>query len=326
MNKEDFQLKYPNHGHKFYDAFRQLIHQIQAQQQQQQHSPTSIEGNNANDLLGLQSKFNWILWIFLWRVYTIWQSTYLDSPVVHHHQTNGDCWSMMPPAVEQNYLHPNSMVLPDNNIGGYCGAQDRQQYQMDSSYAYLNSANHHSHHHHHQSKGLSYGDPLQIHNGFQQQQQQHQLQHHESYDSYSSLDMMGVCWWIFTTTRTSRFELFVCVFLSLRWSLRELLERNAFRSGGDHGSQWRHHHQHGRFETCGPADGQQTQQPTEEARSRLRKAVGIHPRSSSRSQILSQHGPLGGRQRRRFPHRSEREVGQLVGHHQEQSAHDVRKT
>jgi hypothetical protein len=51
MNKEDFQLKYPNHGHKFYEAFRQLVHQIQIQQQ---HSPAIIEGN-ANDLLGLQS-------------------------------------------------------------------------------------------------------------------------------------------------------------------------------------------------------------------------------------------------------------------------------
>jgi hypothetical protein len=59
MNKEDFQLKYPNHGHKFYEAFRQLVHQIQIQQQQQQqqqqHSPAIIEGN-ATDLLGLQSK------------------------------------------------------------------------------------------------------------------------------------------------------------------------------------------------------------------------------------------------------------------------------
>ena len=53
MNKEDFQLKYPNHGHKFYEAFRQLVHQIQIQQQQQ-HSPAIIE-NNATDLLGLQS-------------------------------------------------------------------------------------------------------------------------------------------------------------------------------------------------------------------------------------------------------------------------------
>ncbi len=98
---------------------------------------------------------------------------------------------MMPPAIEQqNYLHSNGMVLPDNSIA-YCGAQDRQQYnQMDSSYVYLNSANHHSSHHHHQSKGLAYGDPLQVHNGFQHQQQQQQ-QHHESYDSYSSLDIMG---------------------------------------------------------------------------------------------------------------------------------------
>jgi hypothetical protein len=54
MNKEDFQLKYPNHGHKFYEAFRQLVHQIQIQQQQQQHSPAIIE-NSATDLLGLQS-------------------------------------------------------------------------------------------------------------------------------------------------------------------------------------------------------------------------------------------------------------------------------
>lgn len=53
MNKEDFQLKYPNHGHKFYEAFRQLVHQIQIQQQQQ-HSPAIIE-NSATDLLGLQS-------------------------------------------------------------------------------------------------------------------------------------------------------------------------------------------------------------------------------------------------------------------------------
>lgn len=74
MNKEDFQLKYPNHGHKFYEAFRQLVHQIQIQQQQQ-HSPAIIEGN-ATDLLGLQSKsssslaFSWIIEAFqiVWRV------------------------------------------------------------------------------------------------------------------------------------------------------------------------------------------------------------------------------------------------------------------
>lgn len=55
MNKEDFQSKYPNHGDKFFDAFRQLIHQIQNQQQQQHHSPSTIE-TSATDLLGLQSK------------------------------------------------------------------------------------------------------------------------------------------------------------------------------------------------------------------------------------------------------------------------------
>lgn len=57
MNEEDFQSKYPNHGHKFFEAFRQLVHQISVQnhQQQQQHSPSTIE-TNPTDLLGLQSK------------------------------------------------------------------------------------------------------------------------------------------------------------------------------------------------------------------------------------------------------------------------------
>lgn len=50
MNKDDFQSKYPNHGHKFYEAFRQLVHQIQLQQ----HSPAIID--TSTDLLGLQSK------------------------------------------------------------------------------------------------------------------------------------------------------------------------------------------------------------------------------------------------------------------------------
>lgn len=98
----------------------------------------------------------------------------------------------MMPSIEQNYLHPsvNNMVQQENNMG-YCPSTDRHQYQMDSSYIYLNGANHHSHHHHHTgSKGLGYaGDPLHQHSGFQQQQQ-HQQQQPESYDSYS-LDMMG---------------------------------------------------------------------------------------------------------------------------------------
>ncbi len=69
MNKEDFQSKYPSYGHKFYEAFRQLIHQLQQQQQQQQqHSPPIIEGPNATDLLGLQSMFGFPCEIRLWSI------------------------------------------------------------------------------------------------------------------------------------------------------------------------------------------------------------------------------------------------------------------
>lgn len=199
MNKDDFQSKYPNHGHKFYEAFRQLVHQIQLQQ----HSPAIID--TSTDLLGLQ-----------------------NTPAVHHHhqvhQTNNvDCWSMLPPppSMEQNnYTSAANGQPPENRMmvanGGYCGpAHERGQHPysnnnsaMDSSssYIYLNaSANlhHHSHHQqqqqqqqHHSANSKSLGgygsDPIQLTNFQQHHHHHHQQQHqqHESYDSYS-LDMMG---------------------------------------------------------------------------------------------------------------------------------------
>lgn len=213
MNKEDFLIEYPHHGHKFYEAFRVLMHQIQSSQHQisspvSSHHP-SIESNDSICLQ--QSRYNSLP--FSCSIFSQFGIHFFspETPAVHHNQNGGvgDCWSSLvsptgssPMEPNYNLLHPSGSVAAmvqqaeNNPMGQYCPTTvaaatattangDRHHHlpypSMESTYTYMHphSHPHHQqhHHHHHQhhtgNKTSLAGYDDALH------QQQHAAYHHQ---------------------------------------------------------------------------------------------------------------------------------------------------